>query len=60
VNRDDAGVIEGGGSPRFLLEALQSFRIGGEARRQNFDGDVPTDLDVRRPVDFTHGAGPEP
>jgi hypothetical protein len=40
VDGENVGVIERGGRSRFLLEAVEAFRIGRERGRQNFDGHV--------------------
>ena len=50
-------MIQRRGSPRFLLEALQAFRIGGERGRQHFDGHVAAEPRVARAVDLAHPAG---
>ena len=42
-----------------LLEALESFWIGGEASRENLDGDVATKAGIARAIHLPHSAGSE-
>ena len=49
-------MVEGGESLRFAIEPGQPFRIAGDKRRQDFDGDVAVEPRVARAVDGPHAA----
>ena len=49
-------MVQRGGRPRFLLEALQPLGVGDQAGRQDLDRDVATEPRVARPIDFAHAA----
>jgi hypothetical protein len=46
VDGQDVGMTECGGGTRFLLEALEPFRIAGNSGRENFNRDIPTEPSV--------------
>ena len=52
----DAGVVQGGQGARFAVEAGQAFRVVGELRRQQLEGDFAAQLGVAGAVDLTHAA----
>ena len=58
-NREDIGVRERGDRTRFLLEATQPRRVGGDGTWQYLEGDVAPEPRVARLVDFTHATGAE-
>ena len=41
---------------RLAREAFSGFRVLGEAIGEDFDGDVPVELDILRPIDFSHAS----
>ena len=57
VDRDDVGMIESGGSARFLLETLEAGGVAGEFFGQDFDRHRTSEPRVARAEDFTHAAG---
>ena len=59
IDRADVRVIECRERPRFAREAGAAFGIRREVRRQDLDGDVPTELAVARAIDLAHAAGAE-
>ena len=56
VERDDVGVIEGGGRPGFLLESRDAVRVRRHDRRQDLDRDFAMQARVVRPIDLAHAA----
>ena len=44
---------------RFLLEATEAFRVGGDVRRQDLDRDVAPEPRVVRAIHLAHAAGAE-
>ena len=50
-------MVQRRGGARFLLEAPQAIRIGGERRGQNLDRHVTVESGVARPIDLAHTAG---
>ena len=56
INRGDVRMIDGGQRSRFAIESRKSIAIGLKSLRQNFDGDVSTELRIARSVDFAHPA----
>ena len=54
VNRDDVGVVEGGGGPRLLSEAAKAVWDLGKGFRQELDGDVAVEIVVAGAVNLTH------
>jgi hypothetical protein len=50
---------ERGNSAGLALESGAACRIGGDAGRQDFDGDVAAEARIPRAVDLTHTPGPE-
>ena len=57
VDRADVGVIQRGEQPRFALEACEPIGVAAQRFGKNFDGDVATELRIRRAVDLSHTAG---
>ena len=57
VDRADMRMIERGDRARFLLEATAAFGIGGQARRQDLDGDRAAKARVARLVNLAHPPG---
>lgn len=51
---DDIGMVEGGDSSRFLLEAAQTFRVLSKGGRKNLDRHVPAKAGIAGAVDFAH------
>jgi hypothetical protein len=41
------------------LEPCESFRIGGQQLREDFESDVATELGVPGPIHFDHATSPE-
>ncbi len=56
VDRSDVRVVEGGKDFRLALEPSQPLRVLGELIGQDFDRDIPAELCVSCPIDFTHPA----
>ena len=56
VDGADVGVIEGGGSLRLALEALQGLMVLGHFFRQEFERDKAMELGVFGLIDHTHPA----
>ena len=54
VDRDDVGVVEGGGRARLLGESAEAVRDRGEGLGQELDGDVAAEVEVPRAVDLAH------
>lgn len=52
----DGGVIQCRKQLRFALEAPETFTVPRELFRKDFDRDLTLELDVARPVNFTHAA----
>jgi hypothetical protein len=52
-------MIQRGEHLRFTLKARHAFVIGGELRRDDFEGDVAAKLGVARAIDFAHSANAE-
>src|SRR5688572_10792998 len=51
------GVLEGGDNAGFALEALAHFRIAGEVRREQLDGDHSVQPRILRFVNLAHSPG---
>jgi serine/threonine protein kinase len=67
--RDDVGVVEGGGRARLLLEAGAALGVGGDAGGEHLDRHLAPEPRVPRPEDLPHPSrtegsddlvGPEP
>ena len=56
VDGDDVGVIEGRGGPGFPLETAEALGVEREVLPQELEGDVASELQVSRAVDFAHPA----
>jgi hypothetical protein len=56
VDGENIRMVERSGRTGFLLEAMETFRIGGERRWQDFDRHVAPEARVARAVDFAHAA----
>ena len=56
VNRDDAGVIEGGDGLRFAVQSLPQLDVVEDLGRQCFEGNFPAELRVFREVHLAHAA----
>src|SRR2546423_12112851 len=56
VDGADVGMVEGGGSLGFPLEARQSLRITGDLFRKKFEGHEAMQADVFGLIDHTHPA----
>ena len=48
---------EGGDCFGLPLEPREGVGVRGQVRRKDLDGDVPVELAVPRPVDFSHTPG---
>lgn len=59
INRQQVGVVQGAGGPRFLLEAPQAFAVGGKIRRQDFEGNFTFQAGIERAIDFAHASRPQ-
>ena len=59
VDRDDVGMIQRRGRPRFLLEPLQPLRIRRQRLRQHLDRHLARQTRVPRPVHLPHPARAE-
>jgi len=59
VNGADAGVVEGGGGPRFALEALQGLGVPRERLGQQLERDLAPELQVAGAEDLAHASRPE-
>jgi hypothetical protein len=59
VDGDDIRVVESRGRARLLEKTLLADWIGKPVRRQQLDGDYPTQPCVTAPIDFAHSAGAE-
>jgi len=57
VDRDDVGMVQGGGRPGFLGEAAETIRAGGERLGQELDGDVAVQVVVAGAIDLAHAPG---
>ena len=56
IDGGNVGMVEGGEQGSFATEAGQALGIGGDSRRQNFQGDLATEFAVAGAVDFAHAA----
>jgi hypothetical protein len=56
---NEAGVVQAGYGFRLPLEPLPGFGIGGESRRQDFNGDRAVEAGVSRPLPLAHSARAE-
>ena len=56
VDRDDVGIVEGGGRAGLLDEALPPAGVGHPVRGQEFQGDEAAETGVASLVDDTHPA----
>ena len=56
VDRADVRMIERGDGARLAFEAGAALRVGGEGRRQDLHGDIPSEPRVLRAVDLAHPA----
>jgi hypothetical protein len=59
VERDDVRVREHRDGARFALEPREGSRVGRDGRRNDLDGDVPSDAAVVRAIDLAHASGAE-
>ena len=57
VDRDDAGMIEGGDALRLAREAGTAMGIGGATFEQHFERDVAMQLRIARAIHLAHPAG---
>jgi len=58
VDDEDVGVVEPGGRFRLLLESREAVGVRRKLRVDHFQGDVPLEPRVPRPVDLAHAAAP--
>ena len=56
IERDDVGVIEGRGGPRFLLEARDAVGVCRQQLREDLDRDLAVQAGVLRSIDLAHSA----
>src|SRR5271165_3836501 len=56
VDGGNVGMVEGGEQGSFAPEAGEALGIGGDSRRQNFQGDLAAEFAVAGAVDFAHAA----
>ena len=59
VQRHDAGVVQAGYRPGFLLEAGEAFWFTREVERQDLDGDVAAKVGVAGEVHLPHASRAE-
>ena len=60
IERDDVGMVQGGGGACFLLEAGDAIRIADGQLREHLDGDFAVQPGVDRAIDFAHSACAKP
>ena len=53
----DLRMIEGSERARLAFESRHPLRVVGQFSRQDFEGDVATELRIPRPINLTHSAG---
>ncbi len=56
VEGDDAGVVQRGDRPGFLLEAGEALGVAREVGRQDLDGDIAAEAGVAGEVDLPHAS----
>ena len=54
VDSDNVGMIQDGGSPRFLLETAQAVLILGKRGLEYFEGNIPPQPLIAGAIDFPH------
>lgn len=54
MQRGDVRVIELGKESSFALEPIQAFLVSRKLFRQNFDGNVSSELRISCPINFSH------
>ncbi len=54
VNGNDVGMVQGGGSARFLGKAFHPFGVSCKLAGKQFDGDLPPQSLVLGQVDIAH------
>src|SRR5262245_43847215 len=59
VDSGNIRMIESGEQLRFPLESRRTIGVTGESSRQEFDGDVSSELRVRRLINLSHTTCPE-
>ena len=59
VDRYDIGMLQHAGLSRLAIEALQHFRVSGEAFRDGFDRDFAAQMFIEGAIDQTHAAPTE-
>ena len=60
INRADIGVVQGRGSARLTLKALQGSRIARQVLGQEFQGDAAPQADILCFVHDSHAAATDP
>src|SRR5699024_4918324 len=58
-DRDDRGMVQGGGALRLAPEPFLEVRVPGQIRAQHLHGDRPVQADVLRQEHLGHAALPE-
>ena len=56
IDRDDVGMVEGGGGASFLLETAHRVGVARESGLQQLDGDFASQPGIVREVDLAHAA----
>src|SRR5690625_2368897 len=59
VDRDDRGVVQGGGGLGFPPESVLEGRVPGQVRAQDLDRDGATEADVVPDMHFSHAPAPD-